>query len=522
MPRLLFPFLLCLNALVAAKRPNVIFIVTDDQLYKTLGCYSGKALTPNIDSLAEKGVRFTNAHTASTVCSPARYAILTGRHPAHCTEPHFLKRMPPGKAMRIENFVSLEKDRLNIANVMQNNGYATGFVGKSHIAEHFAAGGTEKWQKNGLKVYGPQDDPRDPGVNAKMRYNHRVLADRMKQYGFDSVEAYYLANTRELWNDHLNVHNVEWTAKAAADFIEDSKEKPFFLYYSTTAHHGPDPDIMKGDKFPTSLDADIRMTSAGFFPEGFNVMADRQEIKKRVVKAGFPLRTAAYTWLDDSIGVILKKLRQHKLEDDTIIVYMSDHGFEKYQKATVFDGGLKIPMIIQWKNGMAKGLVSNQMVQSLDLAPTIFEACGISSPKEMQLDGKSIMAILKGIDKPVHDYIYGEIGYARTVKSDKWKYIAVRYPQAVERQIAMGGQFTSYKGDVLDRPYLVVNNHLGYYSSAQNKNYFLKDQLYRIDQDPRESNNLFKNQPEVAQELQKKLHSYLKKFDRPFGHFHKN
>lgn len=514
---ILFFYVFIISLICHAKKPNVIFIVTDDQLYKTLACYGGNALTPNIDSLADNGIRFTNANTASTVCSPARYAILTGRHPAHCNDKHFLKRMPKYKAMRIENFVSLENDKLNIAGELQKHGYTTGFVGKSHISEHFSAGGTKEWEKHGLKLYSQTDDPKDPVINAKMRHNHDVLCKMMMKHGFDYVDAYYLANTRELWNDALNVHNVEWTAKAASDFIDQNKERPFFLYYSTTAHHGPDPDIMQGKKFPYSLDADIRMTSAGFFPEGFKVMEDRQETKKRVLKAGYPLRTAAYTWLDNSIGVILNKLREHKIEENTIIVYMSDHGFEKYQKATLFKGGLKIPMIIQWKNKITKKSISPQMIQTLDLAPTIFEACGITPGKELKLDGKSLMPIFNGNTEEIHDFIYGEIGYARTVKTQKWKYIAVRYPEQVHKQIAKGGQFQSYRGDILDVPYLVKNNHLGYYSSAQNKNYFLKDQLYRIDRDPEESNNLFKDNPEVAEEMKKKLSKQLKEFERPFG-----
>ncbi|MDD7986590.1 sulfatase-like hydrolase/transferase [Lentisphaera marina] len=517
MKQLSFLYILFISFFLYADKPNIIFIVTDDQLYKTLGCYGGNSLTPNIDSLAENGMKFTNANAASTVCSPARYAILTGRHPSHCKDPHFLKRMPENTAMRIENFVSLENDKRNIAGELQKHGYTTGFVGKSHISEHFSAGGTKLWEKHGLKVYGQQDDPKDPKVNEKMQHNHRVVCDMMKKHGFDYVDAYYLANTRELWNDALNVHNVEWTANAAANFINQNKDKPFFLYYSTTAHHGPDPDIMKGKEFPFSLDADIRMTGAGFVPEGFDIMEDRQKTKERVLKAGYPLRTAAYTWLDNSIGVILNKLREHKIEDNTIIVYMSDHGFEKYQKATCFEGGLKIPMIIQWKKGVSQSRVSNQLIQSIDLAPTLFDICGIEPAKELNLDGKSILPILKGSEKEIHDFIYGEIGYARTIKSQKWKYIAVRYTDKVHKQIVKGGQFSSYKGDILDVPYLVKNSHLGYYSSAQNKNYFMKDQLYRIDKDPEEKNNLFESNPEVAEKIKKALSQQLSKFNRPFG-----
>lgn len=504
-----------------SEKPNVIFIVTDDQLYKTMGCYGGNALTPYIDSLADNGIRFTNANVTCTVCSPSRYSILTGRHPAQCKEKIFLKRMPEGKPLRIENFISLEKNKLNIGGVLQANGYTTGFVGKSHIAEHFKK---KDWEKYGLQPYRKKDNPRDPEVNAKMKHNHRILADRMKQYGFDYVEAYYRANLLELLNKSLNVHNVEWTAKAAADFIEQNKDKPFFLYYSTTAHHGPDPDIIKENKFPFSLDADIRMTSAGFFPEGFDgVMQDRQEIKKRVLKAGYPLKTAAYTWLDESIGVILRKLREHQIEDNTIIVYMSDHGFERYQKATAFEGGVKIPMIIQWKKGIPKAAVSEEMVQSLDLAPTVFEACGVKPPKEMALAGKSIMPILKGENTKIHDFIYAEIGYARTIKTKKWKYIAVRYPEDVKKKIARGEKFESFKGKagMLGKPYLVANKHLGYCSSSRNKHYFEQDQLYDLEKDPKETTNLYGKYPKVEKELKKKLSYMLKQHNRPFGEFNK-
>jgi len=117
--------------------PNVIVIMTDDQLHNTMAYYGGDVLTPNIDSLASSGMVFTNAYVSTTVCSPSRYTLLTGRYAGRNTSPEFLKHFPAGDMLRIENVnVNMETDGMNLQTQLKRKGYTTGIVGKWHLGPH--------------------------------------------------------------------------------------------------------------------------------------------------------------------------------------------------------------------------------------------------------------------------------------------------------------------------------------------------------------------------------------------------
>ena len=140
----------------------------------------------------------------------------------------------------MENIVELSKGEAHLGNILQENGYKTGFVGKSHVMDH-AMLNSSGWDDYGLQTYAQTEDPYDPLVNAKMKHNHDVMQELVKSYGFDYADGLYMANVKELNNDALNVHNLEWTVDKARKFIEQEKDNPFFLYFSTTLHHGPVP-----------------------------------------------------------------------------------------------------------------------------------------------------------------------------------------------------------------------------------------------------------------------------------------
>ncbi|QLE02430.1 hypothetical protein HX109_13010 [Galbibacter sp. BG1] len=128
----------------------------------------------------------------------------------------------------------------------KKSGYKTGFVGKCHVIDHDLLKGNERkvkesWQRNDLQVYGKSANPRKTEVNNKMGHNHRIWSEKIKNYGFDFADAVYAANLRELFNDSLNCHNVEWKNKAVLDFIDEFYKEPFFLYYCETVPHDPAP-----------------------------------------------------------------------------------------------------------------------------------------------------------------------------------------------------------------------------------------------------------------------------------------
>lgn len=257
-------------------KPNIIFIMTDDQsaIVPTaedarfkfsdgngMGVQShpfgfngdSEVHTPIIDDLAANGMIFTKAYVSSSVCSPSRYTTLTGRYAGRCQGNSFSQLFPAGKMTRIENNTELEENRENLPRLLQKAGYRTGFVGKSHVVDHHILNNQKDWEKMGLKSYDQDADPKNPQVTEAMEHNHKFWANRIKEFGFDYANGIYAANLKELHNDSLNVHNVDWKNKAAIDFIDKSGDEPFFLYYSEMVPHGPAPWIRRGGSMFTDL-----------------------------------------------------------------------------------------------------------------------------------------------------------------------------------------------------------------------------------------------------------------------------
>ncbi|VGO23573.1 sulfatase family protein [Pontiella sulfatireligans] len=500
----------------ADKKPNVVFIITDDQSWDSIGFMGGKVHTPRLDQMAKEGIYLSDFNVTSTVCSPSRYSFLTGRYAGRCEGEKFMQEHPPGDQTQVENIGELEPDRWNLAKVLQQNGYKTGFVGKSHLINHEWINGD--WEKAGLEPYPRDADPSvDPEVNGKMQRNHQKWCEVMMPYGFDYVDGYYCANLRELRSDALFVHNLDWSVSKAFKFIDQSKDEPFFLYFSTTLHHGPGPWM---NKF--SLDADPRMTGEGFVKEGFDVLPSRKDVLKRNREAGFKDKDAYALWLDDGVGAILDKIKALGLENDTLVFFVPDHGSYRHGKATLYDYGMRVPMLVQWKGHIQPGTTYGGIVANIDLAPTLFDICGITPPTDYTMDGISFKASLMGSPKPIREVLFSELGHSRAVKTKEWKYVAVRYPADVQAKIERGEKFTGFDGEKLDRPYLTRNSHLGHYASASNPNYFVADQLYNEKADREETTNVFAQNPEVAQRMKKKLAKELEQFEnRPFGEFTK-
>ncbi|MEM6911089.1 MAG: sulfatase-like hydrolase/transferase [Verrucomicrobiota bacterium] len=503
-----------------AKRPNVILIITDDQSWDSLGFMGGKVHTPRLDQMVREGLLLTDFNVTSTVCSPSRYSFMTGRYAGHCTAEKFLHEHPPGDQTQVENIGELEPNRWNLARALQRGGYKTGFIGKSHLINHewVAEGGGShvgRWEKAGFQLYPKDADPRDPEVSAKMRYNHAKWCEAMKAYGFDFVDGYYAANLRELFNESLNVHNLEWTVSKAFQFLETYREDPFFLYFSTTLHHGPAP---WNNQY--SLEADPRMTGEGFVPEGFDVMPSREDVLRRNREAGFKDRAAYALWLDDGVGAILDKVADLGLEEDTLIAFVPDHGSYRHGKATLHDYGMRVPMILQWRGTIRPGSEYDGIVANIDFAPTILDLCGVPVPPHYQIDGLSFRRAVLGDPRPIRGHLFGELGHSRAVKTKDWKYIAIRYPERIQKRIDEGETFRSYHGERMEAPYLTRNGHLGHHAAVKNPNYFVRDQLYSLQRDPEETENVFRENPEVAQQMQRLLSQAARQFEgRPFGEF---
>jgi arylsulfatase A-like enzyme len=524
------------------SRPNIIFIMTDDQssLVPTAedagfdfsdGNGTGvqshpfgfngdpDVHTPHIDLLARDGIIFTRAYVSSSVCSPSRYTTLTGRYAGRCEAPSFIKLFPPGQMTRIENNTELEENRENLARLLQKAGYRTGFVGKSHVIDHHLLR-KSNWEASGLESYEQGADPNQPRVSEKMAQNHRVWTERIKEFGFDYANGIYAANLKELNNDSLNVHNVEWKNRAALEFIEQSGDEPFFLYYSETVPHGPAPWIRINGNYTYGLDANPRFTGEGLVHDDYKGMPTRGQILEGVRAAGKDPDHAWLSWFDEAVGAVVEKLKEKGKLENTLIIITSDHGNYNYGKSTLYEGGVKIPLMMYWPAGIKPGSRYEELVQNVDYAPTFLELAGVELNSVKQLDGVSLVESLRGKQEPIHDYLFFELGFARGVMTKEWKYIAVRYDEKSEKQIAEGVVLTGWNGHKYKQPYYIRNSHLGYHAALLNEHYFERNQLFDMINDPRENQNLADSNPEMLVEMKKMLLRSLESFpDRPYGEF---
>jgi arylsulfatase A-like enzyme len=527
------------------QRPNVILIITDDQSPRNpptpeypkqvsppgFGYAGDRVLTPNVDRLARGGIVMTNANVACPVCSPSRYTSLTGRHATRSRGGIFNRLFPAGTMARPENNVELGNGEPNLPRLLQAAGYTTAWVGKCHILDQEILETPKLWDTPaapGLKQYPPGSDPRtDPKTNQAMRDNQQWWRGRIKKEGFDWVGAVYPGNLLELFNKPSNVHNVEWTTRSVLDFLNTRStgdDKPFFLYYGTTIPHGPNPWAKTKTGFANGLDADPGYTGEGYRTDlDYSFMPSRASIKKEVAAAGFDVKHAWLTWFDHSIGAILRKLDERALARDTLVIVTSDHGTWRYGKTTLYDGGLKVPLVMRWKAGIRPGSTYPHLVLNTDYAATILDLASAKVPDDCKLDGLSLAPVLSGQESgPLRGETFHEIGFARAVKTPKWKYIAVRYPREIQRRIDAGEKFPAFLKDAPPNPlpYLVANSHLGYNSSRHNPNYFQKDQLYDLENDPQEKNNVIGAHPEVVADMKARLTKHLVTFPgRPFGEF---
>lgn len=502
----------------AADKPNIIFIISDDQSWDSFGFLGGKVHTPRLDQMAKDGLYLSNFNVTSTVCSPSRYSFLTGRYAGRCEGDKFMSEHPPGDQTQVENIGELEPDRWNLAKIMQQNGYFTGFVGKSHLIRHDMIRTNATKNTAGFMGWDKDDDPRDPEINARMRANHQKWCDETKKYGFDFADGVYAANLKELHNDALNVHNLDWTIDNAFEFLETPKDKPFFLYLSTTLHHGPAPWV---NKF--SLKSDPRMTGEGFVEEGFDVLPSRVDVLKRNREAGFKEKDAYALWLDDGVGAVIDKVKELGIEKDTLIVFVPDHGSYRHGKTTLYENGMRVPMLCQWPGTIEPGSRCDRIVANIDFAPTVLDLCDIDPPSDYVCDGLSFKSVLQGSQQPLRDVLFGEMGHSRCVKTEDWKYIAIRYPADVQTKIDKGVKFNAFANEPkLDLPYLTRNGHLGHFAAKENPHYFEPNQLYDLRADVEETQNVHQQHPEVVDRMKAALTRELSKFeDRPFGEFTK-
>ena len=527
-----FVFLIGLST-IQAQKPNIVFIMTDDQSAIPLRNsddqnqsrpfgFNGdtKVHTPIIDSLANNGIVFNNAFVSSSICSPSRYSILTGKYAGRSEGNNFLNNFPLGVQSRVSNNIELEDGLTNLPKKLQTAGYTTAFIGKSHIVDHDILK-TYTQGTNGFLAYSQTDDPYVTSVTDAMKFNHDKWAERMMDFGFDVVDAFYPANLLELRNDQLNVHNVEYKNKAVLDFIDNSGDNPFFIYYSETIPHGPAPYWTNNGNYYAGLDSDLNITAEGVLTQDYSYLPTRTQIKNEISGlSGKELKHAWLRWFDHAVGAVVNKLQEKGKLDNTLIIITSDHGDFNKGKSTNYEGGIKVPLMMYWKNGIATTGTYDELVQNIDFAPTFLDLAEVDISNS-DMDGKSLKNVLvNSSTAPVHDHLFFELGYSRAIRTKDWKYITVRYPDAVNTKIANGGTFNGPNGTQVPLPYYIPNVSLGSQSAEQYPLYHVQDQLFDLNNDPYETQNVFYENTQKSTELRNKLRTALLSFpQRPYQEF---
>ena len=483
------------NLFAASQRPNILFIMTDDQWRHEFNFLpegrddAGKPLnlTPTIDRLASEGVILDRMYATATVCTPSRYSVLTGEYPARSNGHGFLQDMEEYGNQPNPHFQAhIEPGKANMASVLKANGYFTGFTGKNHVLDDSSLQGVRVDKK--LRAA----DPFDPWTQATLQKKQSVEVQAVKNNGFDFAASIYAGNVPGHMPIKMEAHNQDWITKGGLDFLDlaADRDKPFYLHFCTTLNHGPGP---AGEKYS----GDPRFTAAGVLDEPLQVQPSRDSIKQRLTAAGYETKSdhADALWLDDGITAILNRLEAMGELDNTIIFYFNDNGM--YAKGALYEGGALSPAFV-WAKNVKGGRRIEQMLGNIDFAPTVYDICGILADQQPKMDGTSFLPMLKGSDKPIHESIHLQIGSTRAVIKGDYKFLAWRIHPDREAglDIPENGKpkplyhiASTRGGRGLERKF-----------PKRYKAYWDLDQLYDMKRDPKEQVNLASN-PEYAKVL---------------------
>jgi arylsulfatase A-like enzyme len=484
------------------KRPNIVMILTDDQDKMSLGAYGGKSLTPNLDRMAAEGVVFDHAYVSSTVCTPSRYSFLTGRYAGRSYSERYEAQCPRGQQGFPSFNMELEPDNMNVGAVLAGSGYATGYVGKYHVGPEIKR--QNECEAHGLKYVDREAAPEE--ATAAYRYNELQYRKFLRQRGFTWAKHIYWENVKS----PFAYHNADWTVEAALEFIEEHRDEPFYLHYCTTLTHGPDKSWSTSMQHP-------RVSGQGLLDEPATPMATRDELLKEIKDAGLDPEAghAGYRWVDESVGAILGKLKELGIDDNTLVVFASDHGSN--MKGSLFSlDGVCIPCIMRWPKVIPEGVRCDELIQNIDFAATFFDVAGADVPKRYAMDGRSLMPLLSDQEgDPWRDHLYFEAGSARAVCTKQWKYIAVRYTAEQIEQIKKAPP------ESLPRLMAYIGRMGIGTRGASHPGFFDADQLYDTRRDPREMKNVA-GDPKNAGRLrvmQAMLRKDVERLGRPFGEF---
>ncbi len=358
----------------ATDRLNIVLLLVDDLGWSDIGCYGADLhQTPHIDRLASRGMRFTNGYAAAPICSPTRAAIMTGKHPARVKMTIWHERAAAGpqqgrKLLPPESLANLPRSEITIAEVLRQQGYHTAHIGKWHLGTAAYYPETQGFDINiGGTFWGAPSTfyhPfRGPWSDGEIRYVPGLGEGKPDDYLTDSL------------------------TDAALKVIEEAGNRPFFLNMAYHTVHTP----IEGK--PAYVEEFRKQMKPG----------QRQQN---------PDYAAMVKSLDESVGRILAKLREQRIEDRTVVIFTSDNGGVvnrtrsgipttnqplRNGKGSLYEGGIRVPWIVYWPGVTNSGSVSQQQIVSHDLYPTILELAGAQDRSKWNetVDGVSLVPILR-------------------------------------------------------------------------------------------------------------------------------
>lgn len=430
----------CYNP-IENKTPNVIIIMTDDQGFGDLGINQNpNIITPNIDKFANKSIQFNNFFV-SPVCAPTRSSLMTGRY-----------SLRTGVRDTYNGGAIMSNNETTIAEILREANYATGIFGKWHLGDNYPF------------------RPSEQGFDESLIH----LAGGIGQVG--DFTNYFKGDTSYfdpiLWkNNKQNQYEgycSDIFAENAIEFIEKNKNNSFFCYLSFNAPHTPLQVPEKYYNMYKDLDPEL-----GFNDDlsDFRMNEKDKEDARKIY--------GMVTNIDDNIGKVINKLKELKIEEETIIIFMTDNGPQqirynssmKGRKGTVYNGGIRVPFYIQYSEKFKESKVINKMSAHIDVLPTILELCNLNVPNDRKIDGQSLVPFINS--KSTNDRFL-------------FSYWTRRFP---EKYINMSIQNDNYK--------LVGNNDFD--SKIE------EFELYDLVEDPNENNNIISQNIETARSFKKEM-----------------
>ncbi|HET8737888.1 MAG TPA: arylsulfatase [Pricia sp.] len=435
----------------STAKPNIIYILADDLGYGDLSCYGQQKFnTPNIDSLAAQGMLFTQHYSGSTVCAPSRSALMTGMHTGHTV-------VRGNKEIQPEGQYPIPDGTYTLAEVLKKAGYATGAFGK--------------W---GLGYPGSEGNPLNQGFDTFYGYNCQRMGHNYYPYHLWSNNDSIVLSENAMGDRGVYAPNLIHQQTLA--FIDENKDRPFFLYVPSIIPHA---ELAAPETFMAEHRGEYPPEKAY---DGVDAGPDFNLGPYRSQKETHAAFGAMIDLLDTQVGEIVRRIDSLGLTDKTIIVFTSDNGPHqeggadpeyfnsngplKGFKRDLYEGGIRVPMIVKWPGKIKPGSETGHISAFWDVMPTFSKIAGVEIPDN--IDGISFLPTLLGEDEKQndHEYLYWEFhekGGRQAVRKGKWK--AVKY-------------------QVFEKPEAPL-------------------ELYNLEKDIGEANNVAASHPEVVAEMQK-------------------